>query len=84
MKLNKLKTKEVVFYDSRRRRKLPPPPLLRDVDRDTALKVLGVTLSSNMSASEHMIRRTVRTSVVSDSAQVDAVYALRVSSATMA
>jgi len=69
-KLNKLKTKEVVFYDSRRRRKLSPPPLLPDVDRDTTLKVLGVTLSSNMSASEH-IRR-----VVSDSAQT--LYAVRV------
>ena len=70
LKLNKLKTKEVVFYDSRRRRKLSPPPLLPDVDRDTTLKVLGVTLSSNMTASEH-IRR-----VVSDSAQT--LYALRV------
>jgi len=59
-----------VFYDSRRRRKLPLPPLLPDVDRDTTLKVLGVTLSSNMSASEHNRR------VVSDSAQT--LYALRV------
>jgi len=70
LKLNKLKTKEVVFYDSRRCRKLSPPPLLPDVDRNTTLKVLGVTLSSNTSPSEH-IRR-----VVSDSAQT--LYALRV------
>jgi len=73
LKLNKLKTKEVVFYDSHRRRKLPPPRrrcCMPDVDCDTTLKVLGVTLSRNMSASEH-IRR-----VVSDSAQT--LYALRV------
>ena len=70
LKLNKVKTKEVVFYDSRRRRELPPPPLLPGVDLDTTLKVLGVTMSSNRSASDH-IRH-----VVSDSAQT--LYALRV------
>ena len=68
LQLNKLKTREVVFHDSRRRRGVQSPPLLPDVNRDTTLKVLGVTFSSNLSASDH-IRR-----VVSDIAQ--SLYAL--------
>lgn len=70
LQLNKLKTREVVFHDSRRRHSVQSPPLLPDVARDTTLKVLGVTFSSNLSASDY-IRR-----VVSDSAQ--SLYALRV------
>ena len=46
LKMNKLKTKEVVFYDSRRRHKVSPPLPLPDVDRITTLKVLGVTLNN--------------------------------------
>jgi len=68
--LNTLKTKEVIFHDSRRSHSVQSPPLLPGVARDFALKVLGVTLSSNLSASDH-IRR-----VISDSAQ--SLYALRV------
>jgi len=70
LQLNKLKTRKVVFHDSRRRHSVQSPPLLPDVNRDTTLKVLGVTFSSKLSASDH-IRR-----VVSDSAQ--SLYALRV------
>ena len=54
LKPNKLKTKEVVIYDSRRRRKVSPLLPLPDVDRVTMLKVLGVTLNNHMSASEHI------------------------------
>ena len=71
LQLNKLKTREVVFHDSRRRHGVQSPPLLPDVNRDTTLEVLGVTFSSNLSASDH-IRR-----VLSDSAHCAvAVYAL--------
>jgi len=70
LKLNKLKTKEVVFYDSRRRHKVSPPLPPPDVDRVTTLKVLGVTLNNYMSASEHIHN------VLSDSAQI--LHALRV------
>jgi len=58
LQLNKLKTREVVFHDSRRRQSVQSPPLLPDVARDTTLKVLGVTFSSNLSASDY-IRRVV-------------------------
>jgi len=68
--LNRLKTKEVVFYDRRRRHCVQSPSTLPVVARDTTLKVLGVTFSSNLSTSDH-IRR-----VISDSAQ--SLYALRV------
>jgi hypothetical protein len=70
LKLNKRKTREIVFYDNRRRSRVQPPPPLPDVARDTTLKILGVTFSSNLSASGYVRR------VVSDSAT--SLYALRV------
>ena len=70
MTLNAPKSKEVIFHDSRRRHSVQSPPLLPGVARDFTLKVLGVTLSSHLSASDH-IRQ-----VISDSAQ--SLYALRV------
>ena len=71
LKLNKLKTKEVVFYDSRRHKVSPPLPL-PDVHRVTTLKVQGVTLNNYMSASEHIHN------VLSDSAQtLRALHVLR-------
>ena len=75
LKLNKLKTKEVVFYDSRRRHKVSPPLPLPDVDRVTTLKVLGVTLNNHMPASEHIHN------VLSDSAQT--LHALRIGAGTV-
>jgi hypothetical protein len=50
LRLNKLKTREIVFYDNRRRSRVQPPPPLPDVARDNTLKILGVTFSSNLSA----------------------------------
>jgi len=67
--LNTFKMREVIFYDSRRRHSVQSPPLLPGVARKFTLKILGVTLSSHLSASDH-IRR-----VISDSAQ--SLYALR-------
>jgi len=52
------KTKEVIFHDNRRRHSVQPPPLLPGVARDFTLKVLVVTLSSHLSASDH-IRRVI-------------------------
>ena len=65
-----LKSKEVVFQNSRRRTAVTPPQPLPDISRENELKILGVTITSHLSASEH-IRR-----VISDSAQ--SLYALRV------
>ena len=70
LRLNKTKTREVVFYDNRRRHRIQPPPLLPDMTRGTTLKVLGVTFTDTLSASDHVRR------VISDSAQ--SLYALRV------
>jgi len=56
--LNTSKTKEVIFYDSRRRHSAQSPPLLPGVAREFTLKILGVTLSSHLSASDH-IRRVI-------------------------
>ena len=50
--LNMHKSKEVIFYDSRRRHVVHSPPLLSGIARVYTLKVLGVTLSSHLSASE--------------------------------
>jgi len=70
LKLNKSKSKEVVFRDTRRRYLITLPPPLPDITRESMLKILGITLSNNLSASDH-IRR-----VVSQSTQT--LYALRV------
>ena len=67
LRLNKTKTREVVFYDNRRRHRIQPPPPLPDMTRGTTLKVLGVTFTDT-SASDHVRR------VISDSAQ--SLYAL--------
>jgi len=63
------KTTEIVIYDSRRKQQHMPPPLpgIALVD---SLRVLGVTLTRRLSASDH-IRQ-----VVGDCSQ--SLYALRV------
>ena len=70
LRLNKTKTREVVFYDNRRRHRIQPPPPLPDMTRGTTLKVLGVMFTDTLSASDHVRR------VISDSAQ--SLYAPRV------
>jgi len=59
-----------VFYDNRRRHRIQPPPPLPNMTRGTTLKVLGVTFTATLSASDRVRR------VISDSAQ--SLYALRV------
>jgi len=72
LKLNVLKTKEIVFENSRRRADTPqpPPPPLPDIAREKELKILGVTITRHLSASEHVRH------IISDGAQ--SLYALRV------
>ena len=70
LKLNVSRSKEIVFQNCRRRiaETLPQPP--PDISRENVLKILGVTITNHLSASEH-IRR-----IISDSAQ--SLYALGV------
>ena len=52
--LNRGKSVEIVFTDSRRRRQFTAPQQLPDICRVTSIKVLGVTLTSHLSVSEHV------------------------------
>ena len=70
LKLNVSKSKEIIFQNSRRRIAETLPQPLPDISRENVLKILGVTITNHLSASEH-IRR-----IISDSAQ--SLYALRV------
>ena len=70
LRLNKAKSREVIFRDNKREKLKTLPPQLPDITRETSLKILGVTFTNNLSASDHVRR------VVSDSAQT--LYALRV------
>jgi len=67
--LNMAKTTEIVIYDSRRKQQ-HMPPLLPGIARIDSLRVLGVTLTRRLSASDH-IRQ-----VVGDCSQ--SLYALHV------
>jgi hypothetical protein len=68
--LNRTKSKEIIFIDTKRRRQVVPPPPLAGIVRVTSLKILGVTMTSGLSASGHV------RDVISNSAQT--LYALRV------
>jgi len=52
--LNLSKSAEIVFTDNRKRRSVVPPSPLTDIARVQSLKVLGVTISSSLSLSEHV------------------------------
>jgi len=52
------KTTEIVIYDSRRKQQHMPPPPLPGIARVDSLRVLGVTLTRRLSASDH-IRQVV-------------------------
>jgi len=70
LKLNVSKTREIVFQNSRRRTVVTPPSMLPGISRENTLKILGVKISSHLSASDHLRH------VISESAQT--LYALRV------
>jgi hypothetical protein len=61
---------EIVFTDNRRKRQAVLPPPIAGLARATSIKSLGVTLTSGLSASEH-VRRVI-------SACAQSLYALRV------
>ena len=54
--LNNGKTKEIVFVDRKRRRRgdIAEPPAMPAIERVTSLKVLGVTWTTGLSATEHV------------------------------
>jgi len=54
LKLNRAKSVEIVFTDSRRKSLYTAPPTLPDISRVTSIKVLGVTFTNHLSISEHI------------------------------
>jgi hypothetical protein len=48
------KTKEIILTDKRRMHQLVPPPLMADIVCATSLKILGVSITSGLSASGHV------------------------------
>jgi len=70
LRLNRTKTREIIFTDKRRKQGLPELSTLPDVARVSSLKILGVTITNGLSASEHIH------DVISNSART--LHALRV------
>jgi len=66
-KLNRDKTKEIVFTASRKR---APPPPRPDIERVSSLRILGVIINDRLSAADHV------TMLLSSCSSV--VYAMRV------
>ena len=64
LQLNCAKTKEIIFVDKRRKRSVFEPPLLPGITRVTSMRILGVTLTTGLSASDHV------RDVISKSAQM--------------
>jgi len=53
--LNRHKSKEIAVVLSRRsKRATKPPPCLRDIQRVSSLKILGVTITDKLSMSDHV------------------------------
>ena len=52
--LNRTKMKEIIFVDTKRRRQVAAPPALPGIDRVTSLKILGVTMTNDISVSDHI------------------------------
>jgi len=70
LQLNRGKTKEIIFVDKKQKCSVSEPPVLPGITRVKSLTVLGVTLTTGLSASDHV------RDVISKSAQT--LYALRV------
>ena len=68
--LNRKKSQEIVFTDPRRRRQIALPLPMADIIRVTFIKILGVTITNGLSASDHV------RDVITSCAQT--LYALRV------
>lgn len=54
LRLNRNKSVEIVFTDSKRRCRVSSPPLVNGVNCVTSLKILSVILTSRLSATEHV------------------------------
>jgi len=70
LRLNVAKTREIVFRNLRRKTAATPLPSLPGISRENSLKILGVTITSHLSVSDHICQ------VISGSAQ--SLYTLRV------
>ena len=70
LRLNKSKSKEVLFRDNRRGKLKVLPLQLPDITQESFLKILGIALINNLSASDHICR------IVSESEQT--LYTLQV------
>ena len=54
LKLNRDKSKEITFKDNRKKQNAMPPLSIAGIVRVTSLKILGVTLTNGLSASNHI------------------------------
>ena len=61
--LNRSKSKEIIFIDPKRKRQFLLPSSLPRIARETSVKILGVTITDGLSASDHV------RGVISNSAQ---------------
>jgi len=68
--LNRTKSKEIVFVDTKRKRQVATYPPLPGIERVTSLKILGITVTNGLSASDHV------RGIITNCAQT--LYALRV------
>jgi len=62
LQLNRTKTREIIFTDKRRKQGVPELSILPDVARVSSLKILGVTITNGLSASEH-VRDVISSSI---------------------
>jgi len=53
-KLNRAKSTDIVFTDSRHKSQFSSLPTLLDVSRLSSIKILGVTISNHLSVSDHI------------------------------
>jgi len=54
LKLNRVKSVEIIFKDRKRKQQIPDPPTLPDIQRESQIKILGVTITKHLSVSEHV------------------------------
>jgi hypothetical protein len=54
LKLNRAKSTEIVFHDTRRRHNMQKPPEIAGIQRVSVIKILGVTVTSGLSVAEHV------------------------------
>jgi len=54
LQLNRTKTREIIFTDKRRKQGVPELSTLPDVAIVSSLKILDVTITNGLSASEHV------------------------------